>query len=52
MLFKKNDPAKGGTAYIQSKVFAAKECLMARYPDAAELEHQFYKEVVEPEELQ
>jgi hypothetical protein len=49
-LFKKNDPNNGGTTYLQSKVFAAKECLMARYPDAEEQEQLFYKEVVEPEE--
>lgn len=50
VLFKKNDPKNGGTTYLQSKVFAAKECLMARYPDASEQEQLFYKEVVEPEE--
>lgn len=33
-LFKKNDPKLGGTTYLQSKVYAAKECLMARFPDA------------------
>jgi len=49
-LFKKNDPNNGGTTYLQSKVFAAKECLMSRYADAEEQEQLFYKEVVEPEE--
>ena len=34
ILFKKNDPKNGGTTYLQSKVFAAKDCLMARFPDA------------------
>lgn len=42
-LFKKNDPKVGGTTYLQSKVFAAKELLMARFPDAAEHEQLFYK---------
>lgn len=45
-LFKKNDPKVGGTTYLQSKVYAAKELLMARFPDAAEHEQLFYKEVV------
>lgn len=48
-LFKKNDPAIGGTAYLQSKVFAAKETVMTQFPNAAEVEQQFYKDVVEPE---
>jgi hypothetical protein len=34
VLFKKNDPKVGGTTYLQSKVYAAKEILMARFPDA------------------
>ena len=50
VLFKKNDPKVGGTTYLQSKVYAAKECLMARYPDAQEQEMAFYKQVIEPEE--
>lgn len=49
-LFKKNDPANGGSVYMQSKVFAAKETIMNQYPNAVELEQQFYKEFVEPEE--
>ena len=36
ILFKKNDPKNGGTTYLQSKVFAAKECLMTRFADAQE----------------
>lgn len=44
-LFKKNDPKVGGTTYLQSKVYAAKECLMARFPDAESHEQLFYKEV-------
>jgi hypothetical protein len=38
ILFKKNDPKVGGTTYLQSKVFAAKECLMTRFADAQEQE--------------
>lgn len=49
MLYKKNDPANGGTAYLQSKIFAAKETAMTQFPNAVEIEQQFYKEVVEPE---
>lgn len=49
-MFKKNDPKVGGTTYLQSKVYAAKECLMEKYPDKGEQEQLFYKEVVEPEE--
>lgn len=49
-LWKKNDPQTGGTVYLQSKVFAAKEILMSEYKNATEIEQQFYKEVVEPEE--
>ena len=40
----------GGTTYLQSKVYAAKELLMENFPDKAEQEELFYKEVVEPEE--
>lgn len=47
---KKNDPLNGGTVYLQSKVFAAKETLMTQFPNAPEVEQAFYKEVVEPEE--
>lgn len=36
-LYKKNDPSIGGTPYLQSKVFAAKECLMERFPNSVEL---------------
>lgn len=49
-LFKKNDPNNGGTVYMQSKVFAAKELIMNQYPNAAQLEQQFYKDVVQPQE--
>ena len=49
ILFKKNDPKSGGTAYLQSKVYAAKECLMEKYPDAAEHEKKFYEEFVKHE---
>jgi len=42
-LFKKNDPKIGGTTYVQSKVYAAKELIMQRFPDAAEVELQFKK---------
>ena len=45
-LFKKNDPKVGGTTYLQSKVFAAKELLMENFPDKADHEELFYKEVV------
>ena len=50
ILYKKNDPSIGGTIYLQSKIFAAKQCLMEQFPNATELEQQFYKEVVQPEE--
>lgn len=43
ILFKKNDPAIGGTTYLQSKVNAAKDCLMSRFPDAAEIEQNYIK---------
>ena len=33
-LYKKNDPALGGTAYLQSKIFVAKEALMTQFPNA------------------
>ena len=33
-LFKKNEQKVGGTIYLQSKVFQAKECLMQRFPNA------------------
>jgi hypothetical protein len=49
-LFKKNDPKVGGTTYLQSKVYVAKETLMADIPNAAEMEQTFFKEVIEPEE--
>ena len=45
-LYKKNDPANGGTAYLQSKIFSAKEVLMQQFDNAPEIEQQFYKEVV------
>lgn len=43
-LFKKNDPLKGGSFYIQSKVHAAKEFLMVQHPEE---EKQFMKEYEE-----
>lgn len=35
-LFGKNDPLKGGSFYVQSKVFCAKEFLMSQYPGEEE----------------
>lgn len=35
-LFTKNDPTKGGSFYIQSKIFCAKEFLMSQYPTGEE----------------
>lgn len=37
VLYKKNDPANGGTAYLQSKIFAAKETAMTQFPNAVEI---------------
>lgn len=42
-LYKKNDPEVGGTVYLQCKVLAAKDILMSEFPNATELEQQFYQ---------
>ena len=49
-LYKKNDIENGGSPYLLSKVYSAKECLMERFPNALEEEEKFYNEVVKPEE--
>jgi hypothetical protein len=33
-LYKKNDINDGGSPYLLSKVYSAKECLMERFPNA------------------
>eukprot|EP01017_Pseudomicrothorax_dubius_P034219 TRINITY_DN4664_c0_g1_i2.p1 TRINITY_DN4664_c0_g1~~TRINITY_DN4664_c0_g1_i2.p1 ORF type:complete len:200 (+),score=68.80 TRINITY_DN4664_c0_g1_i2:65-664(+) len=46
-LFAQNDPAKGGSFYIQSKIFYAKEELMKEFPGA---EKEFYAQMKAEEE--
>lgn len=35
VLYKKNDPTIGGTSYLQSKIFSAKQTIMNTFPNAA-----------------
>lgn len=48
-LFGKNDPLKGGSFYIQSKVFCAKEFLMSQYPGEEEKFMKSYEEELKKE---
>lgn len=47
-LFEKNLPEKGGSFYIQSKVYFAKEFLMQDYP--IQLNHSKFNPGAKPEE--
>ena len=39
-MFQRNDPAKGGSFYVQSKIWCAKEEIMKDFPGA---EKEFYE---------
>jgi hypothetical protein len=38
VLHRKNDPANGGTPYLQSKITVAKETIMSEIPNSAKIE--------------
>jgi hypothetical protein len=44
MLLEKNDPATGGSLYLQSKVISAKEFLMEGVRNSLELEEEFFRD--------
>lgn len=48
-LFKKNDPLKGGSFYIQSKIHAAKEFLMVQHPEEEKKFMKDYEESIKNE---